>query len=170
VPIDLSKLHAAAKTYYNDLPHPLAPEIKVGDYGAFEQAAKTFMDGKKPQPADVAHIHQSLKHLELSPSDFERLWKTSKPLANRLLNRDPTFEEMKILQEAHPGDIHGYYMDHPHPDFPEVKAGEMAKAYHAATPIARKMVGRNPNAHETARFAIANYSSEDMINHFGGEW
>src|ERR1700738_214842 len=146
MPIDPAQLRANVENYYGNLPHPLAPEIKVKDYTAFEQAAKTFMDGRKPEPADVAHIHQSLKHLELSPSDFERTWKTSKSLANRLLGRDPTFEEMKVLADAHPGDIHDYYSNHPHPDYPEVKAGDMVKAFHAATPIARKMVGRTPNA------------------------
>jgi hypothetical protein len=156
----------AVATYYGNQPHPAAPQIKVKDYPAYERVA-WMMNDVQPKGADVAHAAESLNQAGVSPSEFEQFWTTARPVANRLLGRDPSLIEAQRLKDATPQDIHRHYMDHPYPGYEEVTAGQMAKYYRAAEPIARQY-GRVPNHEEVSRFAIAGYEAEHMDSHYQG--
>jgi hypothetical protein len=153
--------------HYGDMPHPKAPSLKVKDYPAFERVAWMLND-RKPRPADVVHAHKSLQVAGISPAEFEQTWTVARPVANRLLNgRDPTMVDIQRLKEAHPRDIHRYYLDHPFPGYEEVTAHQMATHYRAAEAIARQY-GRTPNYEEVSRFAVAGYEADDMHQHYRG--
>ena len=126
--------------------------------------------GNQPTPQDVTFMHGQLQALELSPAEFEQSWRIARPIATRLLGRDPTLHELKQLSTQHPEEYHRFYGAHPHPDFPEVKASEMAKYHHIAEPIAMKLAGRKPVTKELARFALGGYHADDVASHYGGEW
>ena len=168
--LDLGRIAHEVDQYYGNLPHPQAPRIKLKDYDAFKSAAEAMTGVGKATPQDVAHIHETLTRLEISPQDFVSTWKKAKPIANRLLGREPGMDEIKDLAGAHPQEYHDYFGHQPHPAYPEVKAMDMARYYHAAEPIARKLAGRAPSNKEVARFALAGYTSEDIASHFGGGW
>jgi hypothetical protein len=105
----------------------------------------------------------------MAAADFEHTWETARPIANRILGRDPRMQELALFVGAHPGDMHEYYMEHPMPGHEEIKAGDFIRYYHAATPIAQSTVGRKPLKVEVARFAAAGYQTEDILNHYTHE-
>lgn len=163
---DRNKLRENVEQAAANWPSPHAPEIKNKDYEAHARVAALLHENPHPSPDEVTHAYHLLKNAEVSPHDFESVWSTAKPLANRLLGRPPTIHDVKQLAGGHPADVHSYYMGHPHPEYPEVKAGDFAKYHHAATPIANSMIGRDPVPLEVARFAIAGYDSEAIQNHY----
>lgn len=171
---DLRAIRQAVEAHINAQPHPLAPDLTVGEYPMFERIASMLNDqvlrGNKPKPEMVVHAHQTLKSAQLSPGEFEHIWTMARPVANRLLDRDPSIIEMaKHLREATPKDVHQYYSDHPYPGYEEVSAGQVARYQRAAEPIARRY-GKSPNLEEVTRFAAAGYTHDDMHQHYGGSW
>lgn len=171
---DLKAIQEAVSSHLNAQPHPLAPSITVGDYGTHERVASMLnsrvLQGNKPSAEMVVHAAETLKGMKMSPGEFEHVWTVARPVANRLLNRDPSMLEMsKHLREAAPKDVHQYYSDHPYPGYEEVRAGDVAKYMRAAEPIARRY-GKAPNMEEVTRFAAAGYNHDDMHSHYGGEW
>jgi hypothetical protein len=163
--IDPQKLHAAVDEYYSNLPHPNAPSVKVKDYPAFAKVAMA-LKGAFPDGGDVENAHQQLKSLNLSPADFHATWDVARPLANRLLGRDPHKTEISRLSQASPGDIYNHYHDHPHPQMPDVRAGELVQYYHAAKDMAQQHQGRNPNHVELQKFVHGSYSADEMLSQY----
>jgi hypothetical protein len=163
--IDGVRLANVVGQLVGNMPHPDAPDITVRDYQAHVRAAQ-LMKGGRIHASDVAAAVHLLKGMQMSPADFEYAWESAKPLSQRFLGRSPKPQELKKFLEATPGEIHGFYADHPHPDFPEIKAGDFARYFHAAQPIANSTVGRNPLKLEVARFAIAGYEEEDIHRHY----
>lgn len=163
---DATKLPHVVADYYGNQPHPDAPDIKVKEYEAFAKVAARFFENPKPQREQITQAYHLLNNANLSPAQFERVWDIAKPLANRLLGTPPTIHDLDMLRDAHPGDIQRYYLDHPHPKYPEVSAGDFNRYYHAAEPIANMHADRFPVDHEVARFAAAGYETEDLIAHY----
>ena len=171
---DLRAIQQAVDDHLGNQPHPDSPGITVREYPVYERVAAMLNDkvlnGAKPKPEMVAHAHQTLKGAQLSPGDFEHVWTMARPVANRLLDRDPSILEMaKHLREATPHIVHDYYSNHPYPGYEEVKAGDVARYMRAAEPIARRY-GQSPNLQEVTRFAAAGYSHDDIHAHYGGDW
>ena len=171
---DLKSIRDAVDAHLNAQPHPLAPTLTVGEYPNFERVASMLnsevLRGNQPTPEMVSHASETLKGMQMSPGDFEHVWTMARPVANRLLGRDPSMIEMaKHLREATPREVHQYYSDHPYPGYEEVRAGEVAKYMRAAEPIARRYQ-RKPNLEEVTRFAAAGYTHDDMHQHYGGGW
>lgn len=164
--IDRIKLNGVVSQLIGNMPHPDAPDITVSDYKAHVRAAQLMKGGNEPHDSDVSAAVHLLKGMQMSPADFEYLWESAKPLSQRFLGRPPKPQELRKFLDATPGDIHGFYADHPHPDFPEVKAGDFARYFHAAQPIANSTVGRNPLKLEVARFAMAGYDETDIHAHY----
>jgi hypothetical protein len=160
-PIAIAK---AASDFYGELPHPGAPQLKVKEYPAFERVAWMLND-RAPTGHDVAHAHESLKQAGMSPAEFEGVWSTARPVANRLIGEDPKMQDLVRLKDAHPHEIHAFYMDHPYPGYEEVTAGQMARYYRASEAIARRY-GRTPNLEEVSRFASAGYEDEHIETHY----
>lgn len=169
--IDLGKLHVAADTYYSSQPHPLVPQLTMGDYPAYEHAASLLHGASKPTAEQVANTHEQLKGAGVSPADFEYAWNVAKPLAGRLLGREPSMTEIARLAPMQPGEIHGFYFDHPHPEHPDVTAGEMARYHRVAEPIARRYgTGRPPTPGAVARMASGKWSSDDIHRWYTDGW
>ncbi len=150
---------------YGDMPHPQATGLKVKEYPAYERVAWMLHD-RQPNGDDVAHTAETLRQAGISPSEFESTWSVARGVANRLLGQDPTIVDVQRLKGASPMDIHAYYRDHPFPGYEEVSAGDMARYYRAAEPIARQY-GLVPQHNEVARFAVAGYDEAAMHDHYG---
>lgn len=166
MPFDSSRLTESIQQTYGEKLHPDAPSVKVKDYEAFARVAAKMFYTSKPQPKQVESAYHTLSNAELSPSEFERLWKIAKPLANRLLNEDPTPQDLKMLEGSHPGDIQHYYMNHPHPKYPEVSAGDIARYAAVSLYPARRLTGNQPNLVELHKFALGGYTMDDIVAHF----
>lgn len=164
--IDLQRLASVVEQTINRMPHPKAPSLTVADYKAYETAASMLKNPEEATPADVVSTYHSLRTAGISAADFENTWELARPVANRILGRDPRLQELVHFVGAPPGDVHAYYMEHPMPGHEEVKAGDYLRYFHAATPIAQSTLGRSPLPVEVARFAAAGYQTEDIVNHY----
>jgi hypothetical protein len=168
--LDQMAIQKATEDYYGNLPHPEANDVPVNQYSLYQNVAARLNSSQTPTGDQTNQAYLLLQNLQMTPAEFERVWDISKPMTNRLLSRDPTVHELVDLAHQPPNAIHDYYMNHPDPIYPEVKAGDMAKYSHTAEPIARAYAGRSPNQVELARFAIGNYSAEDMAAHYQDNW
>jgi hypothetical protein len=166
VSLDPFRLNEIVTQTIGEMPHPKAPELRVKDYKAHEKAAAMLKNPNTATPQDVVNTFHMLKQAGMSAAEFEHTWEMARPVANRLLGRDPRPQELAGFVGAHPSDIHDYYMSHPMPGYEEVKAGDFLRYHHAATPIAQLTVGRKPLPVEVARFAAAGYQTEDILNHY----
>lgn len=164
--IDLHRLAGVVDDIVGRMPHPKAPSLTVADYKAYEVAAAMLKNPEEATPEDVVSTYTQLRTVGISAADFEHTWELARPVANRILGRDPRLQELLQFVGAHPGDVHAYYMESPMPDHEEVKAGDFLKYFHAATPIAQQSLGRKPLPNEVARFASAGYQTEDIVNHY----
>lgn len=166
---DRLKLGQATGAVLGNKPHPDVPELKVNQYAAFGRVAARMFGNSKPLPHQVRTAYHSLVNSGISPAEFERLWDTSRPLANELLDRDPNLHDMMLLVGAPPNAIADYYWSHPHPEAPDVPAGKIAMYRAHASPISQTLHGREPNIIELRRFATGNYATEDMLAHYADD-
>src|SRR5215472_15512930 len=97
MPFDFSLLGKSIEQVYGDKPHPSVPEVKVRDYEAFARVAARMFYERRPTAEHIATAHRALTSADISPGEFERLWDVAKPLANRLLSRDPTIHDLASL-------------------------------------------------------------------------
>jgi hypothetical protein len=121
---DPATLQKTVTEYFDNLPHPAAPEIKVKDYPAYARVAM-MLKGEFADPGDVKAAHAHLQGAGLSPAEFEYLWGIARPIANRFLGRDPHMVEMQRLQHAHPAEIHDHYASLPHPKISGGQGGRL---------------------------------------------
>lgn len=164
---DTVRLSSVIAQVIGDMPHPDAPAMKVRDYKAHVKSAQLITGKDEVAPADVSNAYHLLRSMDMSPSDFEHTWSIAHPVAQRFLGREPLPQEIKQLTGQHPGDVHSYYAESPHPDFPEIQAGDFARYYHAAEGIAVAAgVKRKPLPIEVTRFAMAGYDAEDIQRHY----
>lgn len=166
MPFDMQKLDAAISTVLGSKPHPDVPEIKVSQYEQFGRVAARMFDTSDPTSDNVRTAVHALSGTGIPPEEFERVWDVARPLANQLLNRDPTMHDVVQLASSHPADIQSYYLTHPHPDAPDVPAGRMAVYAAHANPISQRTIGRDANSVELRRFSLGGYTTEDMIAHY----
>lgn len=162
-------LQAAVEDVIGRVPHPDAPSVSVADFEAHRGVAAMMKGDLGANADDVVRAVHLLKQMDMTPADFEHTWELSQATSTRLLNRDPSPQEIKTLHGAMPGDVHAYYVSHPYPGFEENTAGEMARYSAAAKPIANSLAGRDPLPLEIARFAAAGYDADSMMRHYQGE-
>lgn len=166
MPFDPILLKHVVTSVWGDKPHPDIPEIKVSQYEIFARVAAQLNKTPDPKPQQVEQAYHLLNNAEMAPAEFERLWEVALPLSNRLLNRDPTIHDLQALTHKMPGEIQSFYMAHPHPQYPEVSAGDMIRYYHVAKDVSLSTWGRAPNDHELARFVMGEYDAEDILAHY----
>ena len=163
--MDRRRLQGLVEAYYDEQPHPNAPSLRVKDYEAYARVAMMLND-KLPEPHETEAAYHALQGAGLSPAEFEYGWGIARPLANRLLDRDPHLLELQRLKDARPSDWHAYYFHHPHPQAPEVAAGEMARYRQLAMPYSHDRYQRDPNVQEVSRFALGQYDQEAIAQHY----
>lgn len=166
MPFDPILAKHAVMSVWGSKPHPDVPEIQVKQYETFARVAAELHETNTPSHDQVAGAYHLLTNAELAPAEFERLWKVAKPLAKRLLGQNPDIHDLHALVGKMPGEVQSYYMAHPHPDYPEVSAGDMVRYYHIARPMSQQLWGMEPNAHELARMVMGQYDAEDILAHY----
>jgi len=173
MPINTTALTRTLRDVYGNKPHPAIPEVKVKDYPAFQRAAGRLFQEANPTPQHVSTAYHTLTNAGISPAEFERVWDIAKPLANRLLDRDPTVHDLQMLMQKMPGEIHSYYMEHPHPEFPESQAGDIARYGAISREAANRHVGRDPLPAELHMFNMGGFNADEVLAHYasdGSEW
>lgn len=169
MPINRALISLHVQKVMGEKPHPAVPEVKVKDYNAFARAAARMFSNSQPKPKEVQTAYHALTNAGVSPGEFERVWDIAKPLANRLLDRDPSIHDLAMLASQHPGQIQQYYMDHPHPDYPEARAGDIARYAAVARYPANRLAGRLPNMTELHKFVMGNYTMTDIVSHYSDD-
>lgn len=166
MPFDITHLHDVISQIYGEKPHPDVPSIKVKDYAAYAGVAAKMFYNSTPEPKQVETAYHSLRNSEIAPAEFDRLWDVAKPLANRLLDRDPTIHDLMMLVGQHPHQVQSYYADHPHPQYPEASAGDISRYAAVSLYPARKLSGREPNLVELHKFVVGGYTMDDIVAHY----
>jgi hypothetical protein len=166
VTLDPHRLVQVVNEEFGKLPHPDVPEITNADYPIYERVAAMKRNPHPPTPGDVRGAYHELTQAGISPSQWEHAWEISRPLANRLLGRDPKIQELVRHQDAHPSEIYDFYYHHPSPSHPEIKAGVMATYMHMANDVANRHLDRPPLLREVAKFAASNYQPQEIENHY----
>lgn len=164
--LDTNLINQVVRDEFNNLPHPEVPEITNGEYASYARVAAMKRNPDDATPHDVRDAYHELNAAGISPSQWERLWEIARPLANRLVHRDPSLPEMTHLLDAHPADIHDYYHHLPSPSHPEIKAGVMAKYLHMSNDVANQHLERPPLLEEVARFAASDFNPDDIETHY----
>lgn len=164
--LDTTLLNQVVREGFNNLPHPDVPEITNGEYASYSRVAAMKRNPDDHTHHDVRDAYHELTAAGISPSQWEHVWTISRPLANRLVHRDPTLLEMTRLADAHPSDIHDYYYHLPSTSHPEIRAGVMAKYLHMANDSANTHMERAPLLEEVARFAASDYHPQDVDAHY----
>lgn len=166
MPLDPSRLASVVKDSFGSLPHPDAPSLTNDEYPVYERIAAMIRNPDDPTPTDVVGAYNQLQAANLSPHQWEHAWTISRPVANRLLGRDPTIQELVRHGDAHPSEIHDFYWHSPSTSHPEIKAGVIAKYTHIASDAASRHVDRAPTRQEIAHFAAADYHPQDVDAHY----
>lgn len=164
--LDPRQLAAVVQEAFDNLPHPKAPALTNAEYPVYERIAAMMRNPDEPVPSDVEAAYHQLKHAGITPSQWEHAWTISRPVANRLLGRDPTLQELIRHGDAHPSEIHDYYWHSPSSSHPEIKAGEMAKYMHIASQVAPNHVDWTPTRQDAAYFAAAGMHPSDVEAHY----
>jgi hypothetical protein len=169
-----SVISRATADHYGGMEHPLLPGtgVTVRQYPLYERTASLLYGDQikgQPTPSHVEQAFHTLKGAGLSPGEFESAWSTMLPVSQRLLNREPSMQEVAKLKDASPADIHHHYMSHPYPGYEEVTAGDMVRYWRAAEPIARAH-GQELNHEAVSRFAIAGYNHDDIHEYYRSGW
>jgi hypothetical protein len=173
MPLDITQIAKTVQAVYGDKPHPSLPEVKVKEYPVFRRVAGLMFEEPQPTAKHVAAAYHTLTNAGVSPAEFERVWDVAKPLANHLLDRDPTIHDVQMLTQKPPGEIHSYYMDHPHPEYPASQAGDIARYAAVSREAANRYVGRDPITAELHMFNMGGYTSDEIHDHYasdGSEW
>ena len=166
MPLDPVKLAKIVSDSFGSLPHPDVPNLTNAEYATYQRVAAMQ---RNPHPAtheDVKNAAEQLKAVDLSPHEWEYAWSISRPLANRLLGRDPTIQELVRHRDAHPGDIHDFYSRHPSTSHPEIPAGTMIQYAHMAADAASRHLDRAPHLKEVAQFAAAGHSTDHIEEYY----
>jgi hypothetical protein len=166
MPLDPNRVREVVTAGYSKLPHPDVPELTNGEFPLYERVAAMMSNPEDPSHEEIRSAYHQLTQAGISPQQWEHAWQIARPLANRLLDRDPDLSELVHLIDAHPADIHHYYSSLPSPSHPEIQAGELARYLHVAAEPAGRHLQRGPLLAEAARFAAFNASPEDVELHY----
>ena len=164
--LDPRRLVQVVNEEFGKLPHPDVPEITNADYPVYERVAAMKRNPHPPTSHDVRAAYHELTQTGIKPSQWEHAWTISRPLANRLLGRDPTLQELVRNADAHPTEIHDYYSNLPSRSHPEIKAGEMARYKHLASDPADHHLERAPLMREVAIFAAGQFHPDQIDAHY----
>lgn len=151
---------------FGELPHPHVPALTNSEYQLYHRVAAMKTNPRQPSHSDVEAAYNELTSAGISPQQWEHAWNIARPLANRLLGRDPELYEMAHLMDAHPADFHHYYSSLPSPSHPEVQAGNLARYLQMAAEPAGRHMQRRPLLQEAATFASMNAAPEDIESHY----
>jgi hypothetical protein len=164
--LETGQLGKIVNTEFGKLPHPDVPEVTNAEYPLYQRVAGMKRNPHPPTPGDVRDAYHELTQGGISPAQWEHAWAISRPLANRLLGRDPNLQELIRHADAHPSEIHDYYFHHPSPSHPEIKAGVMAKYLHMSNDVANRHLDRPPLLREVAKFAASEYRPDEIDAHY----
>jgi hypothetical protein len=164
--LDPRRLVQVVNEEFGKLPHPDVPEITNADYPTYQRVAAMKRNPHPPTHHDVRDTYHEITQSGISASQWEHAWTISRPLANRMLGRDPTLQELVRHGDAHPTEIHDYYSNLPSRSHPDIKAGVMMKYLHMANDVANRHLERPPLLREVAKFAASEFHPVDIENHY----
>lgn len=158
--IDWAKI---TQDYFNELPHPLEPALKVGEFATAVKLASAARFGGHASPAEAALFWPEFKATGMSPQEFEHALDRLAPLSYTYHGRPPSMQEIVKLKDEPPAKARSYFADLPHKYYPHVSAGDMVKALVAAKPHAQEHLGRDPVLPEAAYF---HHSGKDPADYY----
>lgn len=164
--LDPQRVRQVVSEQFGKLPSPEIPEITNAEYPIYERLAEMKRNPDEASTQDVKNVFHEVSQSGISPQQWEHAWKLSRPLANRLLGRDPYIEELIRHADAHPSEVYDYYFNHPSESHPEIKAGVMAQYIHLSNDVANFHLERAPLLEEVAKFASGQFHPDQIEAHY----
>lgn len=141
----------AAKSYYDELPHPMGHGLKIKEFATAVKLATMARFGGHAQPHEAALFWGEFAPGGtpiMSPEEFEQTLDRIAPLSFTYHGRPPTMKEITTLKDAPPHEASKYFGDLPDAQHPSLSAAQMVKSLTAARPWAREHLQREPLKNE----------------------
>lgn len=159
--------------YHQSQPHPLAPQLTVGEYPVAARMATMLKFGTgHASPDEVVGfwkqfqgLNQTLqaqKKAPIQPEEFSHVVQSMAKVSFAYHGRPPTMPEIQRLRDAHPKDVHDYFAALPDEHYPHVSAGQMVKSLESAKPWSQIHLQRAPNKQEAAYLHHSGHSPQDF--------
>jgi len=158
-----------AKAYFDELPHPLEPSLKISEFATAVKLASMAKFGGHATPTEAGLFWPEFKASGLSPEEFEQTLDKIAPLSFTFHGRPPTMKEIASLKDAQPREARNYFGDLPDRQHPSLSAAEMVKSLSAAKPWAREHLGREPLKNEAAYLHHSGQSPQDYYSHLAAQ-
>lgn len=164
----LPDFQSAAKAHYEAMPHPLNPDLTVGEFPLAVKLATATKFGGVANAQEAGMFYKEFRLMGMEPGHYLDTLKRVAPLSFRFQNRPPTMEEIKMLgsQPLRPDVAHNYYSNLPDLDYPDVPAGHMVKAMAAAHPYAIKHLDRPATKNEARFIHHAGLNASGIDQHY----
>lgn len=158
--------------FHQSQPHPLAPQLTVGEYPVAAKlatmlkfgtgyAAPEEVSGFWQQFQKMNQTLQSQKKPPIEPEEFSHVVQDMAKVSYAYHGRPPTMQEIQALRDAHPKEVQEYFAALPDEHYPHVSAGQMVKALESAKPWAQIQLGRAPNKQEASYLYHSGHSPQD---------
>lgn len=167
-----------AEQWHSEQPHPLNPALKVAEFATAVKLATKMKFGGHASAQEAGAFwgeFQQMNHTlgaqgkpPVTPLEMGHLIDRISPVSFAYHGRPPTMQEVAQHRDSTPAQVHTYYSDLPDQHYPHVSAGQMAKYLTLADAHAQEHLGRPPVKLEAARFALGNFSSEDVAGYYRG--
>jgi hypothetical protein len=148
--IDWSK---AAKTYFDQQPHPRGHGLKIGEVATAVKLASMLKFGGHATLHEASMFWQEFAPggvPMMPPQDFEHHLDRIAPLSYALHGRPPSLSELGQLAGKAASEVHRYFADLPSKERPEISAGDYVKTFQSARAAARQHLEREPVSAEVA--------------------
>jgi hypothetical protein len=152
-----------AKEFWDQQPHPRAPNIQIKDYATAVKLATLVKFGGHASSHETSLFWPEFKATGMSPQEFEHAVERIAPVSFTFHGRPPSMQEIVQLKDKHPKDVNSYFGELPDKHYPNVPAAEMVKHLAAAEPHAREHLGRAPVKLEAA---YLHASGEQPANYY----
>jgi hypothetical protein len=158
--------------WHDAQPHPLAPDLTVGEYTTAAKMATTLKFGSGHAAPDevvgfwnqfnqMNNMLVTQKKLPYTPEEFMQNAQQVAKVSFAYHGRPPSLPELTRFRDAHPKDVSDYYGSLPDEHYPHVPAAGMVKSLESARPWAQMNLGRDPNKLEASYLHHSGHSPQD---------
>jgi len=165
-----------SERFIAELPHPLAPSLKVrelpqavrlatktkfGGHASFAEAAAFWGEYQQMNAGLVAQGKQPI-----SPDEYGHILDRLAPVSFTYHGRPPNMYEIQQHRDSSPSQVRQYYGDLPDKTYPDITAADMVKYLALADDPARQHIQRSPAKLEARTFAHANMGYDAIVSYY----
>jgi hypothetical protein len=165
----MTDLRQQAAEFWRQQPHPLNPELSIGDFATAVRLATKTKFGGHASPHEAGLFWKEFQGLGMAPQDYEHLLERVAPVSFAYHGRPPSMQELALFRDKQPHEVNKYYGDLPDKHYPHLTAAQMVGALHAADPHAREHVGRKATKNEAVYLHYARENPGDYYRRLAAD-